>query len=233
MASPRSALDAVLAPLLTRAEPLVRRVIRPALWVAVVVPLAALVVEGVAGELGANPIEAVEHETGEWTIRFLLASLAVTPLMRLTGWGWLIPQRKFLGLAAFWWGMVHFAAYVGLDYFFDWAAIVEDIAEHLWVLAGMTALLCMVPLAVTSTRGAVRRLGGARWRRLHRLAYVAGVAACLHYFWAVKKDVVEPLLAAALLAGLLALRRWPGRPRAAWGADGPADGVTGGGVSAS
>ena len=198
---------------LDRLEPVARRWMRPVLWGVVVLPLVALVAEGVAGELGANPIEAVEHETGEWTIRFLLGSLAVTPLIRLTGWGWLIAQRKFLGLAAFWWGLAHFGAYVGLDYFFDWTAIGEDIAEHLWVLAGMLALLCMVPLAATSTKGAVRRLGGVRRRRLHMLAYLAGASACLHYFWAVKKDVVEPVLAAALLTGLLAARWW--RPRAA------------------
>jgi len=207
-----------LGALLDRLEGPVRRWIRPALWAVVCVPMAALVAEGVAGELGANPIEAVEHETGEWTIRFLLGSLAVTPLIRLTGWGWLIPQRKFLGLAAFAWGLAHFGAYVGLDYFFEWPAIAEDIAEHLWVLAGMLALLCMVPLAATSTKGAMRRLGGVRWRRLHMLAYLAGASACLHYFWAVKKDVVEPVLAAALLAGLLALRRWPGRHRTPEGA---------------
>ncbi len=198
---------------LDRLEPVARRWMRPVLWGVAVLPLVALVAEGVAGELGANPIEAVEHETGEWTIRFLLGSLAVTPLIRATGWGWLIAQRKFLGLAAFWWGLAHFGAYVGLDYFFDWAAIGEDIAKHLWVLAGMTALACMVPLALTSTRWAVRRLGGARWTRLHRLAYVAAVAACVHYFWAVKKDVVEPVVFSVLLAGLLAARRW--RPRGA------------------
>jgi sulfoxide reductase heme-binding subunit YedZ len=196
---------------LERLEPVARRWIRPVLWGVVVLPLVALVAEGVTGALGANPIEAVEHETGEWTIRFLLGSLAVTPLIRATGWGWLIAQRKFLGLAAFWWGLAHFGAYVGLDYFFDWAAIVEDIAEHLWVLAGMAALACLVPLALTSTRGAIRRLGGARWRRLHRLAYLAAVAACVHYFWAVKQDVVEPVLFSVLLAALLAARRWPPR----------------------
>jgi sulfoxide reductase heme-binding subunit YedZ len=196
---------------LERLEPVARRWIRPVLWGVVVLPLVALVAEGVTGELGANPIEAVEHETGEWTIRLLLGSLAVTPLIRATGWGWLIAQRKFLGLAAFWWGLAHFGAYVGLDYFFDWAAIGEDIAEHLWVLAGMAALACLVPLALTSTRGAIRRLGGARWRRLHRLAYLAAVAACVHYFWAVKQDVVEPVLFSVLLAALLAARRWPPR----------------------
>jgi sulfoxide reductase heme-binding subunit YedZ len=196
---------------LDRAEPVARRWMRPVLWGVVVLPLVALVAKGAAGELGANPIEAVEHETGEWTIRFLLGSLAVTPLIRATGWGWLIAQRKFLGLAAFWWGLAHFGAYVGLDYFFDWVAIGEDIVEHLWVLAGMTALACMVPLALTSTRGAIRRLGGTRWQRLHRLAYVAAVAACVHYFWAVKQDVVEPAVFSVLLAGLLAARRWPPR----------------------
>ena len=188
-------------------------VFKAVLFAACLVPAARLAWLAWGGGLGANPIEAVEHETGEWTIRFLLASLAVTPLIRVTGWGWLIPQRKFLGVTAFGWGMLHFAAYVGLDYFFDWAAIAEDIAKHLWVLAGMTALACMVPLALTSTQGAIRRLGGARWRRLHRLAYLAAVAACLHYFWAVKQDVVEPVVFALLFAGALALRRWPQEAR--------------------
>ena len=160
----------------------------------------------VLDQLGANPIRELEHMSGEWALRFLIASLAVTPLIRFSGWGWLIAERRFLGLAAFFWGVLHLLVYTVLDWFFDWAEIWKDIAEHLYITLGMLALLLMVPLALTSTKGAIRRLGAARWKRLHMLAYVSVAAACVHFIWAVKKDIEEPLLYAGTAALVLSLR---------------------------
>jgi sulfoxide reductase heme-binding subunit YedZ len=158
--------------------------------------------------LGANPIEEVTHETGETALRLLLASLAVTPLRRGLGWSWLAPYRRTLGLLAFAYACLHVATYVALDRFFDWTAMLEDVAERPYVTAGFAAFCCLVPLAVTSTRGWIRRLGAKRWTALHRLVYVAGGAAVVHFLWLVKADLREPLFYAALLAALLGIRAW-------------------------
>jgi len=175
-------------------------------------PAVALAVAAALGELGAEPIETITHTTGEWGLRCLLASLAVTPLRRLTGFAALAPCRRPLGLLAFGYASAHLATWLGLEHFLDWAAIFEDIFERPYVTAGMAAFLCMLPLAVTSTRGWQRRLG-RRWVRLHRLAYVAGVAAVLHYLWLVKADLAPPLVHAAILAMLLGARLWWARGR--------------------
>lgn len=177
-------------------------------WAVVVagsLPAAVLAGRAVAGDLGANPIETVTHVTGEWALRLLLASLAVTPLRRLTGWSALAPCRRTLGLLGFAYACAHLATFVGLDHFFDARSIAEDVLERPYVTAGTAAFLCLVPLAVTSTRGWQRRLG-ARWVRLHRLVYVAAVAAVIHYLWLVKADLRAPLLHAAVLGVLLAAR---------------------------
>ncbi len=197
---------------------MVRRWIRPALWVLVVAPIAWMVARGVMGDLGANPIERLEDETGRWTLRLLAGSLAVSPLVSLTRWGWLIRERRFLGLAAFAYAVLHLNVYIGLDNFFDVNDIVKDVLKHLYVTVGMTAFLLLVPLAITSTKGWIRRLGGKRWNRLHRLVYVAATAGCIHFLWAVKKDKTEPILYATVFVGLFALRfvrrRAPARSRA-------------------
>ncbi len=198
----RAAIDAQL----TRIEPWVRRWIRPALWALAVLPLPGLVVMYLTGGLGAEPIEAAEKYTGEWVLRLLAGSLAVTPLMRLTDWGWLISQRRFLGLAAFYWALGHLCMYIGLDMFFDWSDMVEDVLKHLYITVGMIALLLMVPLAITSTKGWIKRLGGRRWNLLHRLVYVSAIAGCIHYIWGQKKDIEEPLMYTAVFVVLLALR---------------------------
>ncbi len=178
----------------------------PRLVVAVgVVPALALVVGALTDRLGANPIETVTHVSGEWALRWLLASLAVTPLRRHLGWTALAPCRKPLGLLAFGYATLHLATFVGLDHFFDWRSIAEDVLERPYVTVGFAAFLCLLPLAVTSTRGWQRRLG-RRWTRLHRLAYVAAIAAVLHYLWLVKADLLSPLVHAAILGGLLASR---------------------------
>jgi sulfoxide reductase heme-binding subunit YedZ len=168
-----------------------------------------MIARGVLGDLGANPIERLEDETGRWTLRFLAGSLAVSPLVAYTRWGWLIRERRFLGLAAFAYATLHLSIYVGLDNFFDVDDIVKDVLKHLYVTAGMTAFLLLVPLALTSTKASIRRLGGKRWNQLHRLVYGAVVAGCIHFTWAVKKDKTEPLIYAAIFLALLALRVVP------------------------
>ena len=191
---------------LDRVEPLARRWTRPLLWSLILVPLAWIVVRGVLGQLGANPIERVEDETGRWTLRLLAASLAISPLMTLTRWGWLIRERRFLGLSAFFAAALHLSVYIGLDNFFDVDAIVKDVLKHLWVTVGMAAFLMLLPLAITSTKSWVRRLGGRRWKLLHRLVYSAAVAGCIHFMWSVKKDITEPLVYMSVFALLFVAR---------------------------
>jgi sulfoxide reductase heme-binding subunit YedZ len=191
---------------MSRAEPIVRRWLRPALWMLVIVPLLWIVARGALGKLGANPIRTVEDLTGQWALRLLAASLAVTPMITLTRWGWLIRERRFLGLAAFYGVVLHLSIYIGLDNFFDVSDIVKDVLKHLYITVGMAAFLMLVPLAVTSTKGWIKRLGGRRWNALHRLVYPAAVAGCVHFLWSVKKDITEPLIYSAVFAVLFALR---------------------------
>ena len=192
--------------MLVRAESPIRRLLRPALWLLVIEPASVLVAQLLLDQLGAEPIEALEHASGKWTLRFLAGSLAITPLMRLTGWGWLLVQRRFLGLATFFWAIGHLSVYTVLDQFFDWPAIAEDILKRIYITLGMLAFVLMIPLAVTSTKASIRRLGGKRWNQLHRLVYVSAVAGCVHFLWAVKKDLAEPMIYAAVFAVLFALR---------------------------
>lgn len=191
---------------LSKAEPHIRRWIRPALWVLVILPVVLITNSTLQGHLGANPIEKLEDLTGRWTLRFLAGSLAVTPLISITRWGWLIPQRRFLGLTAFTYACVHLSIYIGVDNFFDVNDIVKDVLKHLWVTLGMAAFLMLLPLALTSTKASIKRLGGKRWNQLHRLVYPAAVAACIHFIWAVKKDKTEPLIYIAIFVLLFALR---------------------------
>lgn len=156
--------------------------------------------------LGANPIREFEHLTGQWTLRFLAASLAITPLIRLSGWGWLISQRRFLGLTAFVWACVHLSAYIGLDMFFNVSDMLDDIVKHPYVTMGMLTFALLVPLAVTSTKASIRRLGGRKWQRVHRLVYVAAITGTIHYLWAVKKDTLVPILYIGTFATLLGIR---------------------------
>lgn len=196
------------------AERLVRRFVRPALWALVLVPAPVLIAQLLLDQLGADPIDKLERLTGEWALRFLIASLAVTPLMRLTGWGWLVAQRRFLGLAAFFWAFGHLSVYTVLDWFFDWQEIIKDVTKHLYITLGMLAFVIMVPLALTSTKSSIRRLGGVRWNRLHALVYVSVIAACLHFVWAVKQDITEPMIYGGIAALLLAFRVvWRPTPR--------------------
>jgi sulfoxide reductase heme-binding subunit YedZ len=163
--------------------------------------------------LTSEPIKEAEHFTGKWALRFLLACLAVTPVVRLARVGWLVKYRRTLGLLAFSYAVVHLGIYFGLDIELMWSNLVEDVAKRLYITLGMLALVLMVPLAVTSTKGWIRRLGNRRWTALHRLVYVSAVLGCVHFYMAVKRDVTEPLLFFAILAASLGLRwRWARRP---------------------
>jgi methionine sulfoxide reductase heme-binding subunit len=184
---------------------LMPRLIKALVFVSCLVP-AALLARGLyTGNLGINPAETLQLETGIWALRFLLASLAITPLRRLFGWNRLVQYRRMLGLYAFFYATLHLATYLVLDRYFDWAGVVEDVAKRPFITLGMLAFALMVPLALTSTKGWIRRLG-RRWQTLHRLVYLAGIAASLHFIWKVKVAIGEPVYYAAILAALLAIR---------------------------
>jgi len=173
--------------------------------VACLAPAAWLTWRAASGDLGANPIETVEHATGAWALRLLLATLAVTPLRRLAGWHAIAAQRRTLGLFAFGYATAHFLTWSVLDNGLDFAAIIEDIGKRPFVTVGFTAFVLLIPLALTSTRASIRRLG-KRWITLHRLVYVAAALGVVHFFWLVKKDLRPPLVYAAVLAALLGVR---------------------------
>lgn len=157
--------------------------------------------------LGANPVETLSHRTGDWSLRFLLLTLAVTPLRRLSGWNWLLRFRRMLGLFAFFYVCLHLGVYLIFDQFFDPSAILEDIAKRPYITVGFAGFLLLIPLAATSTNGMIKRLG-RNWQRLHRLVYLIGMLGVVHYWWLVKADISEPLLYAGLLAMLLGYRAW-------------------------
>jgi sulfoxide reductase heme-binding subunit YedZ len=187
---------------------LVRRVLKPAVFLAALVPAVLLVKDALGDDLGANPIEAITLTTGRWALRFLLATLAVTPLRRLTGWHAIIRFRRLLGLFAFFYASLHFLTYIVLDHFFDWESIAADILDRRFITAGFLAFVLLVPLAITSTAGWIRRLGGRNWQRLHLLIHVTAVCAIVHFLWKVKVITADPLRYAAALAVLLAFRVW-------------------------
>lgn len=182
------------------------RSLKPVIFFLCLVPLSLLAWRGFHGELGANPIETITHSTGDWTLIFLLITLSITPLRKLTRQYWLISWRRMLGLFAFFYGSLHLMTYVWLDKFFDVNEMLKDIAKRKFITAGMTAFVLMIPLAVTSTKWAIRKLGGKRWQMLHRLIYFSASAGVIHYIWLVKADLKKPLEYAAVLSALLAYR---------------------------
>ncbi len=188
------------------AETLRRPALRLAAHLLCLLPLLWLAGRALLGDLGANPIEAVVRFLGDWALRFVIVALAVTPLRKVSGLPALARYRRMLGLWAFAYAALHVSAYVVLDQFFDWANIGHEILKHKFITAGMAAFTLLVPLAATSTNAMLRRLGGAHWRRLHRLVYLAGPLAVIHYVWMVKADIRQPLVYAALLTVLLAYR---------------------------
>jgi sulfoxide reductase heme-binding subunit YedZ len=186
------------------------RVAKPLVFVACLVPFLLLIANGfgVFGELGANPIDKITDVTGTWTLRFVLITLAVTPIRRLTGWNPIVRLRRMLGLFAFFYGTMHFLTFAAIDQFFAWDFIVADVAKRPFITVGFLGFVLMIPLAITSTAGWIRRLGGKRWQMLHRLIYITAVCGVVHYLWLVKSDITRPLTYGAILAVLLAIRAW-------------------------
>ncbi|HUE95911.1 MAG TPA: protein-methionine-sulfoxide reductase heme-binding subunit MsrQ [Longimicrobiaceae bacterium] len=170
------------------------------------IPAALLAFDTATGNLGVEPVEAAIRRCGRWGLTLLVATLAVTPLRRLTGWNRLIEVRKPLGLAAFLYVCLHLLTYVVIDQWLEFEYILEDILERPYITAGFTAFLLLVPLAATSTRSAIRRLGGRRWQRIHRLIYPAAMLGVLHYYWLVKADTTRPIVYGGILAVLLLAR---------------------------
>jgi sulfoxide reductase heme-binding subunit YedZ len=180
--------------------------LKPAVFVGSLMPLVSLLILRVQHRLSANPIAYVLNQFGKLTLIFLLATLALTPLRKLTGWPWPIRIRRMLGLFAFFYASLHFTTYLAVDQRFAWHAILADIVKRKFIYVGFTAYLLLIPLALTSTNGSVRRLGALRWQRLHRLVYVAAILGVIHFWWRVKKDVHEPMIYGTVLAFLLAFR---------------------------
>ena len=169
-------------------------------------PLAVLVWKGFQNELGANPVEFVEHWTGDWTIRFLIITLCITPFRKLLHVPQLIRFRRMLGLFAFFYACLHFSTWIGLDRFFNLSDMWADVLKRRFITAGFAGFVLLIPLAITSTKGWIRRLGGKRWQLLHRAFYLSAIAGVIHYYWQVKSDERKPLQYAAIVGALLAWR---------------------------
>ena len=185
-----------------------RLVFKPAVWVACLTPLALLIYHFVRNELSANPVEDITNTTGIWTLRFVVLTLAITPLRSLTGVNQLINYRRLISLFAFFYGSVHFTIFFFLDHQFDVAAMWQDVLKRRYITAGFTGFVLMIPLALTSTTGWIRRLGGKRWNLLHKLIYITAMAGVLHYFWKVKLDATNPIYYGVVVAALLGFRVW-------------------------
>jgi len=179
---------------------------KPVVFLACLIPLGLLGWKAYNGALGANPIEVITHATGDWILRFLLVTLAITPLRKLTGQLWLIRYRRMFGLFAFFYAVLHFLTYIWLDKFFDLHEMLADVAKRRFITVGFTGFVLLIPLALTSTKGWIRRLGGKRWQALHRLIYLSAVAGVIHYVWLVKADIHKPLEYALVLGVLLGYR---------------------------
>lgn len=169
------------------------------------IPFVWMVWDVFTENLGANPVEALSHRTGDWTLRFLLMVLAITPLRKLTGWTWWMRYRRMLGLYAFFYACVHFMVYVAIDLYFSFDQVLEDIVKRPYITVGFLAFVLLIPLAATSTKQMMRSLG-KRWKRIHQLVYPIAVLGVIHYIWLVKADLLQPLIYAAILALLLGYR---------------------------
>ena len=181
---------------------------KPVLFLLCTLPFCMLVYNGFTDNLSANPIKEITHFTGEWALRFLLITLAITPLRKITRTNALIRFRRMLGLFAFFYACLHFSTYLALDQFFDWNEIVLDVAKRPYITVGFSAFVLLIPLAVTSTNKMAQRLGN-NWRRLHSLIYPIAILVIFHYLWLVKADLLPPVIYGLILCLLLALR-WPG-----------------------
>jgi sulfoxide reductase heme-binding subunit YedZ len=185
-----------------------QRFLKLSVFAASLMPLAFLAWQTVTGNLGANPIKEITEQTGLWTLRFVLITLAVTPVRRLTGWHKVMQLRRMLGLFVFFYGTLHFMTYVWLDQFFMVEEMLADVVARPFITVGFVSFVLLLPLAVTSTTTMMRRLGGKWWQRLHRTVYVIGLGGVVHYLWLVKADVQSPLTYGGLLALLLGYRVW-------------------------
>src|SRR6202162_831274 len=179
---------------------------KPVVFLACLIPLALLGRKAYSHALGANPIEVITHATGDWTLRFLLITLAITPIRKLTGRLWLIRYRRMFGLFAFFYGTLHFLTYIWLDKFFNLHEMLHDVAKRKFITVGFTAFVLLIPLALTSTKGWIQRLGGKRWQALHRLIYFSAIAGVVDCWWLVKADISKPEQYAFVLTLLLGYR---------------------------
>ena len=186
------------------------KLLKPIVFVSCLVPLILLGWDGYTDSLGANPIETITRATGRWTLILLLVTLSVTPLRKISGWQPLIKFRRMLGLFAFFYACLHFTTYIWLDQFFEVPSIVKDIVKRPFITVGFASFALLIPLAVTSTSGMIRRLG-KRWQQLHRLVYVSAIGGVVHFLWLVKADIRRPVLYGTILALLLACRLVLGR----------------------
>lgn len=186
------------------------KLIKIALFIAALLPFLRLAAFTVTDRLGANPIEFITRNTGDWTLYFLCITLAITPLRRLSGWNWTIKLRRMLGLFAFFYAALHFMTFLWFDHFFDLQEMLKDVVKRPFITVGFTAFLLLLPLAATSTNAMVRRLGGKRWQWLHRAIYVIAPLGILHFWWmkAGKNDFAQPILFGTVVAILLLLRAY-------------------------
>ena len=189
-------------------------IIKPALFMACLLPLVMLIVGMMNDTLGANPVEAMTHATGDWTLRFLLITLMVSPARRIFGWYWLIRLRRMLGLFVFFYALMHFIIYIWFDQFFDLNEIFKDIIKRPYITVGFTAFVLLIPLTATSNNRMMRRLK-TNWLRLHKLVYVIAVLGVLHFVWLVKADYLEPLIYGVILLVLLSYRAYQQRMKTA------------------
>ena len=189
----------------TPSRKVISYVIKPLVFISCLVPFALLVINAITDQLGTNPVEAMTHATGEWTLRFLLITLMITPLRRLLNSNWLLKLRRMLGLFAFFYASLHLLTYVWFDQYFDWGEILIDIPKRPFITIGFAAFVLLIPLALTSTNKMMRRLK-KNWSRLHRLVYVVPVLGVIHFIWLVKADILEPLLYGLVLSVLLLYR---------------------------
>jgi sulfoxide reductase heme-binding subunit YedZ len=180
--------------------------LKTALFLLSLVPLVRLLIGGLTDGLGANPIEKITRSTGYWTLVFLMLTLSITPLRKLTGWNAWMRTRRMIGLFAFFYASLHFSTYLVLDQFFDWDNIAKDIIKRPYITVGFLSFVLLVPLAVTSNNALIKKMGGKRWRWLHRLIYLTAIGGVVHYAWLVKKDLTNPATFAVVLAVLFGFR---------------------------
>jgi sulfoxide reductase heme-binding subunit YedZ len=185
---------------------LVSKWTKPALFVVCLAPLAAIAWPFFHGDIIPNPVEFIQHATGDWILRFLCITLAITPVRKLIHQPDLIRFRRMFGLFAFFYACLHFLTYVGFDKLFDLSEIWKDVAKRRYITVGFAAFLLLIPLAITSTQGWIRRLGGRRWQTLHRAIYISAICGVVHYYWLVKSAIIRPLAYGAVVALLLAWR---------------------------